>query len=124
MQIEDFLKAKCSDELNLLGAQYPKKRSISVDFKELESESSELADQLLSNPSDTLEQFETALAGIGVVFSKKAEGEQPRINVRFTNLPPETLITVKDCTSHQLGKFNSVHGIVTKAVDVLPRVFM
>ncbi len=121
--IEAFLTEHCRDELNLIGELYPKKQSVLIDFQELQEFSPLLSDRLLNSPDEVIAEFNRALEKEKkhITFSKA--DDDPRISVRFCNLPSEREIMVRDCTSHYLGQFFAVQGLVTKVTDVLPRVW-
>lgn len=124
--IETFLSERCQDELNLVGQFYPKKQSVLVDFQELEEFSPHLSKRLLVNPDEVITEFNKALEKEKehIAFSKPGEDEGSiRLFARFRNLPSESEIMVRECTSDQLNKFFTIQGLVTKTVDVLPKVW-
>ncbi len=125
--IDTFLTEHCKDELNLIGQHYPKKQAVLIDFQELEEFSPHLGEKLLNNPDEVIAEFNKALEKekAHIPFSKAMDraNEDIRIYARFFNFPQEQQIMIRDCTSHHLGKFISVQGLVTKITDVLPRVW-
>lgn len=122
--IETFLSEQCRDELNLVGELYPKKQSIEVDFQKLAEFSPHLGEHLISSPDEVIPEFVKAIdkEKTHIAFSTKLE-EDPRIYVRFKNLPPENEIMVRECISAYLNRLFTVQGLVTSTTDVLPKVW-
>lgn len=119
-----FIAEHCKKELNLIGKQYPKKQSIEIDFQKLSEFSPHLGERLISNPDDVVSEFNRAVEREKehIAFSAKLE-EDPRIYVRFTNIPTENEIMVRDCVSAYLNKMFAIQGLVTTTTDVLPKVW-
>ncbi|MEM4347537.1 MAG: minichromosome maintenance protein MCM [Candidatus Altiarchaeota archaeon] len=118
--IEKFLKKK-SKEINKLAELYPEKKSLIIDYEELESFSPELSDELIKNPDEIISLFEKYFSEKDI----KTLVENPRFHVRFKNLPKEKgyTIMVRDITSEYVNKFIAVEGVVNKSSDVLPKVY-
>jgi len=118
-RIESFLKKK-KKEIKTLGEHYPEKKSLVLDYEELERFDHGLAEQLTSEPDETIDTFEAVLNGMDVLTLE----EKPSFHVRFTNLPKEPGYTllVREITSEYIGKLIAVEGVVNKIGDVLPKV--
>lgn len=121
--IESFLNEKCRDELNLIGQLYPKKQSVLIDFETLQEFSPNLSERLIAYPDEVLAEFNKALEKERehIAFSKPAESA--RLFARFQNLPVQSEVKVRDCIAEQLNKLFTIQGLVTKTVDVLPKVW-
>jgi replicative DNA helicase Mcm len=117
--IESFIE-KQREQLRALGERYPDKKSLVIDFLELERYDREITERLCRHPAETIADFTETLNSMGVltVF------ENPKFNVRFKNLPKEKGYTylVRDITSEQIGRFLSCEGVVNRISDVLPKV--
>ncbi len=118
-KIEKFLK-KHKEHLQKLGANYPEKKSIILDFQELERFDRNIADELRENPDEKLLEFEDTLNSMNI----PTEFENPKFHVRFSNFPKEHgySLLVRDLTAEYIGKFICVEGIVNRISDVLPKV--
>ena len=88
-----FLKSRYKKELGESRVEYPHKRSLYIDYREIErfgKAGITLADELLENPGKVLEDVWDAIKNNQLIRTK--DGKEPKgINVRFTNLPE------KDC---------------------------
>ena len=62
----EFFRHSCIKNIERLAQNYPDKRSLIVDFKELEHFDYELADELLSNPDECLEAANEAISDIDI----------------------------------------------------------
>ncbi len=89
------------------------KKFLLIDFSDLLKYDSELADQLLDEPEETIKAFELSLENFEITNP---------IRVRFFNLPINQKIKIKDVRSEHLGQFLIIEGIVRQASDVRPQV--
>ena len=64
-KIEKFLK-KHKEHLQKLGANYPEKKSIILEFQELERFDRNIADELRENPDEKLLEFEDTLNSMNI----------------------------------------------------------
>ncbi|MBD3311939.1 AAA domain-containing protein [archaeon] len=83
--------------------------SFFIDFKELDLQEQELADELLNNPKETLQAFQTAYDELE--FS---------LIPRFINLPETNSIKIKNIRTKNLNKLIQIEGIVRQASEVRP----
>jgi replicative DNA helicase Mcm len=111
--IKDFIETICSEELNKVVKQG--KQSITIDFKEFSKYNLEIAEQLLENPTEVLQNFEMAIDQIELTTGKQ-------VRVRFKNLPKTQGIEIRNIRSNNLGNLIVVEGIVRQASDVRPQV--
>tara|TARA_Y100000310_G_C20697611_1_gene826802 strand:- start:825 stop:3032 length:2208 start_codon:yes stop_codon:yes gene_type:complete len=100
-------------------SEYPKKRSLEIDFKELEEFDYELADELLDNPDYLLEAARTAIQSVEV---PALEIESFAPHIRFHNIPKDREILVRNIGSEYLNKLISVEGAVSQITDALPKL--
>ncbi len=118
-KIESFM-GKQKEQLRRLGEKYPEKKSLVLDFEELERHDRDLADRLRHTPDEVLADFNEVLNNMGILTVV----ENPKFNARFRNVPKERgyTVPVRDITSDFIGKFISVEGVVNRISDVLPKV--
>jgi replicative DNA helicase Mcm len=91
------------------------KFALLVDYITLDKFDSELADELIKNPFETLNIFNSAIENIDLPIEA---GE--KINVRFTNLPEHCVIPIRNIRSKHIGSFKVIEGLVRMASDVRP----
>ena len=117
-----FLKTRYKKELDELSREYPYKRSLAINYRDIESFGKtgiELADELLDNPGKVISDIKDSVRTHRLVKTRKKE-EQPDINIRFTNLPRK--IAIREIRSDHIGKYISVEGILRKTTEVRPRI--
>ncbi len=117
-----FLKSRYRKQLSELAREYPYRRSLDIDYRELESYGRTglgMADELLENPGKVIEDVKNAIKNHQLVKGKdgKPTGD---VNVRFTNLPRK--IGIRHIRSDHINKFISVDGILRKTTEVRPRI--
>lgn len=91
------------------------RRSFIIDFNDLSKFDPDLAEQLLSEPEDSLKAAELSLSQFDLPDGAK-------IRVRTRNLPSSERISIKNIRSEHLGKLITLDGIVRQASDVRPQV--
>lgn len=121
-----LLKTRYKKELLEISREYPHRRSLFIDYREIErfgKAGIALADQLLGNPGSVLEDVEAAIINDQLIRTKDGrELQKGGINIRFTNLPRKTLI--RDIRSDDINRFLSVEGILRKTTEVRPRIVL
>ena len=105
-------------EKDLLSLAAKGKKSIIIDFSLLDKFDPELADDLLNNPEEALKSAREALSNIDL-----PEGRL-EIEPRFKNLPDEFNIRIRNLRSEHIGKFVSLDGVVRRASEVKPEVYI
>jgi len=118
-RFESFFKSQYMADIEKLVEGYPEKRSLNVDFKEIEHYDFELADELLVNPDYLLEAANTALKGMDIP-SLDIEDFSPF--VRIHNLPPENQPVLRDISAEHLNKLISVEGVIRQITEVKPKL--
>ncbi len=116
-----FFESVYKKGIERLVGEYPQKRSLEVDFKDLEEFDYELADELLDNPDYLLEAAEIAIQSIEV---PALEIESFAPHIRFFNIPKDREILVRDIGSEYLNKMISVEGVIRQITDALPKLKM
>ncbi|MFA4848279.1 MAG: minichromosome maintenance protein MCM [Methanoregula sp.] len=117
-----LLKSRYKKELGEISREYPHKRSLYIDYREIErfgKAGIAMADELLENPGKVLEDVGEAIKSGQLVRTK--DGKEPKgINIRFTNLPKK--IAIRNIRSDDINTFVSAEGILRKTTEVRPRV--
>jgi len=86
---------------------------IYLDFIKLTEFSNKLADEILSNPEETLSIIELAVEESGLVKNAR---------VRLKNLPKIQEMKIRNIRSKHLNELIVIEGIIRQASDVLPQV--
>ena len=117
-----FLKSRYKKEIGELAREYPHRRSLYIDYREVEKFGKigiTLADELLENPGKVLEDVWDAIKSNQLIRTK--DGKEPRgINIRFRNLPQK--VGIRQIRSDDINRFISIEGILRKTTEVRPRV--
>ncbi|MFH1285618.1 MAG: minichromosome maintenance protein MCM [Candidatus Micrarchaeota archaeon] len=117
-EFEEFFELKYKLEIEKLAAAYPTKRSLEVNYRELEKYSIELADELRNQPDKIIEAAEKTVAGMSVL---KMPGVKFEPHIRFFNLPDDDLL-IQDVGAAQIEKLVQLRGIISKRAEVRPKV--
>jgi len=118
-KFQAFFETQCKKQIERLVAKYPEKRSIYIDFAELEHYDYELADELLVNPDYVMDAAKEAIQNIDV---PALELDEFKPHIRFFNLPPERRPILRDISASHLEKMVSIEGVVGQTTDVLPKL--
>ncbi|NOZ76890.1 MAG: minichromosome maintenance protein MCM [Euryarchaeota archaeon] len=98
--------------------EYPEKKSLYVDFNDLDRYDIALADSVLTDPDTAIRAAERAVSEMETA----TDAPGGKINVRFTDIPESHRYMIKDIRSADVGILLSVTGIVRKATDVRPKL--
>ncbi len=120
-RFEEFFNAEYKKQIERIVEAYPQERSITVDFKALEKYDPILADELLDKPDEVLEAAHNAIQNIHI---PTLTTEIFRPHVRFSNLPKDREIDVRNLSAKHLGKMISIEGLVRLITDSLPKITM
>ncbi|VVB98866.1 Minichromosome maintenance protein MCM [uncultured archaeon] len=118
-KFEAFFRERCMKAIERLANNYPQKKSLFVDFVELEHFDFELADELLENPDECIAAAEKALSSVDVPTLSE---DKFTPHVRFFNLPQERQPILRDIGAQNIGKLISVEGVVKQVTEVLPKL--
>ena len=86
---------------------------IYLDFIKLTEFSNKSADEILSNPEETLEKAERAVEELGLIKNAR---------IRLKNLPKIQEMKIRNIRSKHLNELIVIEGIIRQASDVLPQV--
>ncbi len=117
-----FLKSRYKKQLSEISREYPYKKSLFIDYRELESfgrTGIRMADELLDNPGKVIEDVRSSILAHRLIKGKDGKGTRD-INIRFTNLPKK--VAIRQIRSDHINKFISVEGILRKTTEVRPRI--
>ncbi len=89
------------------------KNVVYVDFMKLIEFSKTLADEIISNPEETLSIVEQAI---------EQQGMLQKARVRLRNIPENLSIKVRNIRSRNLNELIIIEGIIRQASDVRPQV--
>jgi replicative DNA helicase Mcm len=118
-EFEEFLAGTLQREAERLAAEYPQKKSLSVDYAALSRFNAELAAELVERPDGAIDAAREALRGMSLVLAPDVKFEP---YVRFYGLDDGQRPLVKDIGAKYIGRFIEVDAIVTKVAEVRPRV--
>ncbi|MBI4399596.1 hypothetical protein HY570_02505 [Candidatus Micrarchaeota archaeon] len=106
-------------QLDVLLHEYPKKRSLDIDYKDLERFDPQLADELLERPDIILDTATTALQNLVLPQAQENKFEP---HVRFFNLGDEMDVHIEDIGADHIQKLIKIKGVITKRAEVKPKV--
>ncbi len=89
------------------------KRSLVIDFSEINKFSYELAEQLLNEPEEVIKAAELSLEYFDI---------SDKVRIRIKNIPESQNLIIRNIRSEHLNKFFAIDGIVRRASDVRPQV--
>jgi len=116
-QWQKFFEENCKSDIETVALDYPEKRSLYVDYWDIDKADSELAETLLDQPYKSIFNAEEALKNIDVALENKLI-----LNFRITNLPDSNKIIIRKIRASHLGKFMSIEGLVKKRTEVRPKL--
>jgi len=118
-EFKDFLSSKYKPKIDNMISNYPKKRSIYVDYKDLEKYNPDIADKLIDEPEMLIMAANEALSSFmgNLTMTPAIQQFGLRPHVRFVNLPDMGLM-IQNISSSMIGKLISVKGVVTKRAEV------
>ncbi|MDE1825155.1 MAG: minichromosome maintenance protein MCM [Candidatus Micrarchaeota archaeon] len=114
----EFFNAYYLPQINSMFISYPKKRSVTVDLRDLEKFDSDLTADLIGKPDDFLHVANAALASM----NPNTEAREP-VYSRFMGLDNEGLL-IQDVGSQQIGKLLVLDSLVVKRAEITPKVYL
>jgi len=114
----EFFSVVYKDKINELLIHYPDKKSLEIDYRDLEKFDVDLADKLTQDPDIVIDASEKAIEQMN---NRTATGETFKPYVRFFNLPGNELL-IENISSQNLGKLISFKGIITRRADVMHKI--
>ncbi len=114
----DFFKSTYAEKINELLISYPERKSLFIDYRELERFDPETADRLIKEPEMVITSAEEALKERKPALPGQIEFKP---NVRFFNLPSEAKL-IEHLTSSEINQFVAFKGVMTKRTEVMHKV--
>jgi len=116
-QWQDFLEEHCKSDIENVALEYPEKRSLFVDYWDIDKADPKLAEMLINQPYKAIYNAEEALNNIEVAAENKL-----KLHFRVLNLPETDKIAIRKIRSNHLGKLAAVEGLVKKRTEVRPKL--
>ncbi len=113
----DFFKRYYWETILELANDYPDKRSLCIDFPDIERFDMELAQELLEHPDPVIKHANEALIGIDL---PSEDIDFTNTHVRIIKLPER--VQIRDLRSANINKFIAVAGLIRKATEVRPKI--
>jgi replicative DNA helicase Mcm len=114
---QKFFEEKCKPDIENVALEYPEKRSLYVDYWDIDKGDSKLAEMLIDQPYKALYNAEEALKNIDVAAENKLQ-----LHFRVTNLPDTNKVLIRKIRANHLGKLAAVDGLVKKRTEVRPKL--
>ncbi|KYK28479.1 hypothetical protein AYK20_07195 [Thermoplasmatales archaeon SG8-52-1] len=114
---QKFLEEQCKSEIENVALEYPEKRSLYVDYWDIDKVDSKLAELLIEQPYKAFYNAEEALKNIDVASENKL-----LLHFRVLNLPDTNRILIRKIRANHLGKLAAVDGLVKKRTEVRPKL--
>src|SRR3989338_2561715 len=115
----DFLTSIYKKQIDDLLAVYPTKRSLNLDYTDLEKFDPELADKLIHEPDIVIESGEQAISEMHLTLPTGTGEFSPHI--RFFNLPDSDIL-IEHIGSKNINALVSFKGVVTRRAETMHRV--
>ena len=116
-QWQKFFEEQCKPSIETVALAYPEKRSLYVDFWDIDKADPKLSELIINQPYKALFNAEEALKNIDVASENKLE-----LHFRIINLPDTNRIIVRNIRASHLGKFAAIEGLVKKRTEVRPKL--
>ena len=117
-KFHDFFSSAYVKKINEIVAHYPAKRSLLVDYSDLEKYDVDLADMLMESPDKSLEAAREALKMLNI--SVPGHGIFAP-HVRFISIPNSNNL-IENLGSKDLGEFISIRGVVNRRAEVMHKM--
>jgi len=120
----DFFEDVYKNEVEYLASNYPKEKSLNIDYKKLEDFDLDVAERLLESFQIISEAASIAIRKIdvGVLDSDLDTSFEP--TVRFYNLPKEYRVDIRNVGSEHINKLISVEGTIRLITERLEKLTM
>ncbi|MBY6293834.1 AAA domain-containing protein [Nanohaloarchaea archaeon H01] len=112
-EFEEFFYERCYEEID--EAVRDGEDSVVIDFQDMDAFEFKLSEFLTENPSEGLSAAEEGIKGVDLITDEE-------LNVRFSNMPEEDFVLLRDLRSEHLGDFIPVEGMIKRASQVNPEV--
>ena len=113
MQFEEFFAEKHREDLFEILDAYPKKRSIIINYDDLEMFDPDLADLLIEKPEEIIDAAKNAIKNIDPLV------KDAHINPRFINVPN---LELTEISAVNIGGFISTEVHISKVSEIKPKI--
>lgn len=113
---EEFIHSRYWDDLLLMAETYPAKRSLLIDFSDIDRYDPDFADELLEGPDSLIDAAQSALLEIDLPIDADLSGA----HIRILNLPRH--LKTRELRSDHIGKLIAIEGQVRTATEVRPKI--
>ena len=96
---------------------YPEKRSLFVNYWDIDKYDPKLSDLIINQPYKAIFNAEEALKSIDVAAENKLQ-----LHFRVQDIPENNKIFIRKIRANHLGKYAAVEGLVKKATEVRPKL--
>ena len=114
---QSFFEENYKSEIENIALEYPNRRSLIVDYWDIDRTNPSLAEKLVNQPYKTIFNAEEALKNIDVAVEKKII-----LHFRVINIPDLHKIIIRKIRANHLGKLKAIEGLVKKRTDVRPKL--
>lgn len=115
-QWEKFFNRYYLGDILALANEYPEKRSLFVDFVNIEKFDPDLSEELLEHPDRVLGVAEAALQSFDLPIEKTLSAA----HLRIMDIPQK--VNIRDLRSEHISKLIAIDGLVRMATEVRPRI--
>jgi len=119
---KEFLKDYHEKDLLELANSYPEKRSLTVDYEDIEVFDEKLAVYLLEHPNSAIYAAELAIRDSMPPDVRAMVRKGVHFRVTSLSTTPLAYSEIRDLRSKHMGKFIAVKGLVRKATQVKPKI--
>lgn len=116
-QWQKFFEDYCKSDIETVALEYPEKRSLYVDYWDIDKADPKLTELLISQPYKAMFNAEEALKNVDV-----ATENQLKLHFRIKNIPDNKKIVIRHIRANHLGKFSAIEGLVKKRTEVRPKL--
>jgi len=116
-QWQKFFEEQCKSDIETVALAYPEKRSLYIDYWDIDKADPKLAELLINQPYKAMYNAEEALKNIDVASENKLQ-----LHFRVLNLPETNKIIVRKIRANHLGTLAAVEGLVKKRTEVRPKL--
>jgi replicative DNA helicase Mcm len=116
-QWQKFFEEQSKSDIETVALEFPEKRSLYVDYWDIDKVDPKLAESLLEQPYKAYHNAEEALKNIDVASENKLQ-----LHFRVKNLPDTNRIQIRKIRANHLGKMAAIDGLVKKRTEVRPKL--
>jgi replicative DNA helicase Mcm len=114
---QGFFEDQCKAKIETLATEYPEKRSLLLDYWDIDKADPKLAELLLRQPYKAFFNAEEALKLIDVSAEQRLQ-----LHFRVKNIPDSQKVLIRKIRANRLGTFIAIEGLVKKITEVRPKL--